>query len=101
MNQPQESSAARSKPRLRQRPPLRRPQKTPPWRFARRTLQVLSMWMRLIMYRIIDRSVGGDEISRELIRAKRLRAELERLGGMFVKIGQLMSVRTDIYPWEV
>lgn len=88
-------------PRTRARPPVRRAPRPSRWRFFRRTLQLLASGVRLLLFRLADRSLGGDELGRELIRARRLRVELERLGGVFIKVGQLLSVRTDLYPWEV
>ena len=87
--------------RTRARPPVRCAPRPSRWRFFRRTLQLLAAGVRLLLFRLADRSLGGDELGRELIRARRLRAELERLGGVFIKVGQLLSVRTDLYPWEV
>jgi ubiquinone biosynthesis protein len=91
---------ARSRPR-HTRPPVRPTQKISRWHFLRRALQLWACGMRLLLFRLADRSIGGDELGRELIRARRLRTELERMGGVFVKIGQLLSVRTDLFPWEV
>lgn len=95
------SGAARPRTRMPVRPRARRPPKISRWHFVRRALQLLAAGVRLLVFRLVDRSIGGNEVSRELIRARRLRAELERMGGLFVKIGQLLSVRTDLYPWEV
>jgi hypothetical protein len=83
------------------RPPIRRKRKPSLWQFLRRTIQLWAAFTRLLLFRFADRSLGGDELGRELIRARRLRTELERMGGVFVKVGQLLSVRTDLYPWEV
>jgi ubiquinone biosynthesis protein len=83
------------------RPPIRRKRKPSLWQFLRRTIQLWAAFTRLMLFRFADRSLGGDELGRELIRARRLRAMLEGMGGVFIKVGQLLSVRTDLYPWEV
>ncbi len=106
MNQANDSSqvgsgATRPRSRVPARPPIRRPRKISRWHFVRRAFQLFMAGMRLLAFRVIDRSIGGDGIGRELLRARRLRAELEGMGGVFVKIGQLLSVRTDLFPWEV
>lgn len=105
MNQAHDPTPGTSRPAraraLPARPPIRRQRKISRWHFARRAFQLLAAVARLLMYRIIDRSVGGDDLARELLRARRLRAELEGMGGVYVKIGQLLSVRTDLFPWEV
>lgn len=64
----------------------------------------MTLWasmLRLMLLGMASRFRGGDGLARELRRARALRGELERLGGVFVKVGQLLSVRTDQYPWEV
>ena len=83
------------------RPPVRVRRRISRWYFARRAFALWLSAMRLLLFRIADRSLGGDALGRELIRARRLRTELERMGGVFVKVGQLLSVRTDLFPWEV
>lgn len=99
---PSPATPAVARPRHRApRPPYRRDARISRWQFLRRALQLLGSGVRLLLYRIADRSIGGNEVSRELMRARRLRGELERLGGVFVKVGQLLSVRTDLFPWEV
>jgi ubiquinone biosynthesis protein len=40
-------------------------------------------------------------VSRERPRGERLRLALESLGPVFVKFGQLLSVRPDLIPWDV
>ena len=95
------SGAARQRSRAPARPPLHRPRKISRWHFVRRAFQLFMAGMRLLVFRLVDRSIGGDGAGRELIRARRLRTELERMGGVYVKIGQLLSVRTDLFPWEV
>jgi ubiquinone biosynthesis protein len=106
MNQANDSSKvasgrARHRSRVPARPPVRRSRKISRWHFVRRAFQLFMAGMRLLVFRIVDRSIGGDDLGRELLRARRLRTELEGMGGVFVKIGQLLSVRTDLFPWEV
>ncbi len=87
--------------RVRVRPPVRPPPRVSRGQFVRRAFQLLLAGIRLMFFAVADSSLGGDALAREMIRARRLRTELERLGGIFVKVGQLLSVRTDQYPWEV
>lgn len=98
---PQVASGARRRSRAPRRSPVRRAPKISRWHFLRRSFQLFLAAMRLLVFRVVDRSIGGDQIGRELLRARRLRTELERMGGVFVKVGQLLSVRTDLFPWEV
>jgi ubiquinone biosynthesis protein len=56
---------------------------------------------RLVLLGLASRFRGGGSLARELRRARVLRRELERLGGVFVKVGQLLSLRTDQFPWEI
>ena len=98
---PPVTSGAPPRSRAHRRPPIRRVTRISRWHFLRRSFQLFLAGMRLLVFRITDRSIGGDELGRELIRARRLRVELERMGGVFVKVGQLLSVRTDLFPWEV
>lgn len=83
------------------RPQIRPPARASTWRFVRRAWVVWLSMMRLAVFTSAGRLRGGDRLAREIRSARLLRRELERLGGVFVKVGQLLSVRTDQYPWEV
>jgi ubiquinone biosynthesis protein len=89
---------ARERPR---RPQIRPPSKIPTWRYIGRALALWWSMLRLLFLGMGTRFRGGDQLTRDLRQARLLRRELERLGGVFVKVGQLLSVRTDQYPWEV
>src|SRR5712691_6285665 len=48
-------------------------------------------------------SLGWDMLRGRLNRqsfARKLRREFERLGGLWIKFGQLMSLRSDVFPRE-
>jgi ubiquinone biosynthesis protein len=47
--------------------------------------------------RLWDQVRGRDSIDR---RARRLRSTLEQAGGTFVKLGQQISMRIDLVPWD-
>lgn len=93
--------ALATRPRPRRRPAVRARPRIPRSHYVRRALSLWWSMVRLILLGLGTRFRGGDQLARELRRAKLLRRELERLGGVFVKVGQLLSVRTDQYPWEV
>lgn len=95
------AAPTRGRPRLRARPPIRPPERVPLHRLVVRAGQLFLVSVQLLFFLVADRFVGGDALARELLRARRLRSSLERLGGVFVKVGQLLSVRTDQFPWEV
>lgn len=98
---PEAFRPARPRSRPKRRPQHRPPTKIPAWRFVLRAFALWLSMVRLIFLGMGTRFRGGDRLARELRRAKVLRRELERLGGVFVKVGQLLSARTDQYPWEV
>lgn len=85
----------------RHRPQIRPPTKIRKLRFVARAFVLWWSMLRLALLGIGTRFRGGDQLARELRQARNLRRELERLGGVFVKIGQLLSVRTDQFPWQV
>jgi ubiquinone biosynthesis protein len=93
-------------PEAARRPSLMRPlvrprERASSWGFMRRASVVWWSMVRLSVFTTASRFRGGDRLAREIRSARLLRRELERLGGVFVKVGQLLSVRTDQYPWEV
>ncbi|MFI7242085.1 ABC1 kinase family protein [Streptomyces qinglanensis] len=45
-----------------------------------------------------DRGAGGERTTRGQQRAARVRAALERLGPLYVKVGQVLSTREDLVP---
>lgn len=90
-----------ARPRPRHRPRILSAAKIPKGRFVRRAFTLWWSMVRLVFLGMGARFRGGDHMARELRKAQVLRRELERLGGVFVKVGQLLSVRTDLYPWEV
>lgn len=92
---------APARPRPRVRPQIRTAAKIPWTRYLRRALTLWGSMLRLFLLGFGSRLRGGDQLARDLRQARLLRGELERLGGVFVKVGQLLSVRTDQFPWEV
>jgi len=70
--------------------------RTSAWRSLRRLLTWLSVLLTLLFGNLIDRLRRRDTVER---RAARLRAELERAGGTFVKLGQQAAMRIDLLPW--
>lgn len=92
---------ARRREPPRARPPIRTAGAIAGWRFVARAVVLWWSMLRLMALGLGSRFRGGDQLARDLRRARHVRRELERLGGVFIKVGQLMSVRTDQYPWEV
>jgi len=66
-------------------------------------LQVFARWGVIEITRHFLNLRSGKRISgvERLSRGERLRMALEELGGTFVKIGQILSVRPDIVPLDV
>jgi ubiquinone biosynthesis protein len=54
----------------------------------------------LLPFRKLDFSTAPEGASTRMIQADGLRRALEEAGGAFVKIGQLLSTRTDVLPEE-
>ena len=96
------SSPARAGPAASPRRPAIRPTRSiPRRRYLRRALTLALATLRIAALGALSRLRGGGRLAHQLRRARILRRELERLGGVFVKIGQLLSIRTDQLPWEV
>lgn len=53
--------------------------------------------LRFLFGTIVDKVLGRDTVVR---RAARLRASFERLGGTAIKVGQQLSLRADLLPYE-
>src|SRR3546814_9332545 len=66
----------------------------PRWPFARVAGRFASHFLTRFRHRITNRSDPDAE-------AKRLRETFEDLGGLWIKIGQLLSLRTDVFSEAV
>jgi predicted unusual protein kinase regulating ubiquinone biosynthesis (AarF/ABC1/UbiB family) len=66
------------------------------WQSLRRLLTWLTVLLTLLFGNLTDRLRRRDTVER---RAARLRRELERAGGTFVKLGQQAAMRIDLIPW--
>jgi ubiquinone biosynthesis protein len=77
----------------RDRPPVSIVEPRPPSRF--RSFQVLGRFFGLFFV------VGGMFVRRQLTietYAQRLRQTFEEIGGLWIKVGQLLSLRIDVFP---
>lgn len=85
---------------LGRRPPPRRQPRPAPELLWRRFFEVFVGIVGVVwrVFWIRARHSGADEAMRI---AWEWKALLERLGGVFVKLGQFVAVRTDQMPWEV
>ena len=85
---------------LGRRPPPRREQKPARELLWRRFFEVFTGIVGVVwrVFWIRARHSGADEAMRI---AWEWKALFERLGGVFVKLGQFVAVRTDQMPWEV
>src|SRR3546814_16411666 len=66
----------------------------PRWPFARVAGRFASHFLTRFRHRITNRSDPDAE-------AKRLRETFEELGGLWIKIGQLLSLRTEVFSEAV
>jgi len=76
---------------------------------VRRAAEILAVFARHGWGRFVERleipgivrDPGGETRQPALTDAERFRMALEELGPTFVKFGQLLSVRQDLFPEEV
>src|SRR5260370_28030922 len=80
-----------------ERPPVEVVKVRPPPRFpaARTCYRFLGWAMRGLWLRIARKDGAGGE------QARRLRLLFDELGGFWIKVGQLMSVRSDVFSAEL
>jgi len=65
-----------------------------------RQFQVFGVALKLIFYLYSDKLVGRKSSTQRNIRAKWLVKTLIDLGPTFIKMGQALSTRPDLIPWE-
>ncbi len=67
------------------------------WAFGRRNL-IATLYLDIYRSRLSSRSCTCEEDTNLTKRAKRLRASLEDLGPVFIKLGQMLARRGDVFP---
>jgi ubiquinone biosynthesis protein len=85
---------------LPSRPP---PQKISLWRrlpllISRATRLLLAL--RVLLFRLIALSARSSTRAASELKARALREFLQSMGGIYIKLGQLMALRVDLFSWE-